>query len=145
LTPAITPAANVPAAVQSFIRDGVALQVEFPVDQPPEENANLTITIPVGPDAASAVPITCAVAVTPHFTLGNAGGFQVARGASIVLQASDATTLEAATTVPGLTITPSNNQVTVQVDAGITLNSAVIVVRDTANAQRMARRTITIV
>jgi hypothetical protein len=145
LTPAINPAANVPAAAQAYIRDGAALQVQFPADQPPEGAANLTITIPVGPDAASAVPVTCQVAVNPHFTLDNPGGFQVARGASIVLQASDGTTLQSATTIAGITVTPNNAHITVQVDAGTSLNSAVILVRDAANAQRMARRTITIV
>jgi large repetitive protein len=148
LTPQITSAAAaIPPAVQPFLGDGGVLQVVFPADQPPEQAATVTITIRVGPDAASSVPVRCAVPVDPHFTLEVVGGgaFQVARGASVVLRSSDGTAIDAAGATPGITLTPANDQITVAVDAGFGPTSVTILVRDTASPQRLARRTLTIV
>jgi hypothetical protein len=146
ITPQITPSASVPAEVQAFIRDGAALSVVFPADQPPEQNATVTITISVGPDAASAVALTATLPLNAHFTLDVVGGgaFQVAKGASIVLQSSDATNLASDTSIAGVTVTPNNAQVTVAIDAAFGVSSVVVLVHDTANARRMARRTLTI-
>jgi hypothetical protein len=145
LTPAIdTPSDAIPAAVQEFLGDGGVLRIIIPTDQPPEQQATLTISIPVGPDAASAVAVRCEIVVDPHFTLESGGAFQVARGASIVLRSSDGASIEGAGTTAGITLTPANDQITVAVDASFGPNSVTILARDTANTQRLARRTLTV-
>jgi hypothetical protein len=149
LNPQIGAAAGpVPDAVQPFLGDGGVLQVGFPADQPPEQQATVTITIRVGPDVPSSVPVLCEVVVNPHFTLEMVAGgpFQVARGGSAVLRASDGTAVEGAVAVPGVTLTPgAGGQVTVSVDAGFAANAVTVHVRDSANAERQARRTLAVV
>jgi large repetitive protein len=149
-TPQVTPsAAAIPAPVQAFLGDGGVLQAVFSADQPPETQTAVTITIRVGPDLPSSVPIQCQVTLDPHFTLDMVGGgpFQVTRGgAPVVLQSSDGTVIQPTSPAPaGVTFTPSNAQLTVSVDAGFSPNSLTIQVRDNAAANRQARRSLTVV
>ena len=150
-TPSLTPQIGaapgpLPAAVRAFLGDGGAVQVEFPADQPPEQQATVTITFMVGPDAASAVPVRCAVTVNPFFTLEavGGGGFSVARGASIVLRASDGTSLQAVQTIPGVTFTEAGGEITIAIDAGFGPSSLTVLVRAAADPQRFARRTLAV-
>jgi hypothetical protein len=144
LTPQITPAIPVPAAAQGFIGDGGVLNILFPADQPPEAAATLTITVPVGRPGSPAVPVTCQVAVNPHFTLDSTAGFQVAPGASLTLRSSDNTNIVLVGTLAGITATPNNAEITLAVDGAASAGPRVVLVADSTNAQRMARRTITI-
>jgi hypothetical protein len=148
-TPSLNPAIDsppdpIPAAVQQFLGDGGVLRVVPPADQPPEQPATLTLSIPIGPDAAGAVIVRCEIVVNPHFTL-DAAGFQVARGASIVLRSSDGVPIEAVSPPAGITATAAADQLTIAVDAAFGPSSVVILARDTGNNSRMARRTLTIV
>jgi hypothetical protein len=149
-TPQVAPsAAAIPAPVQAFLGDGGALRAVFPADQPPETQTAVTITIRVGPDLPSSVPIQSQVTLDPHFTLDIAGGgpFQVSRGgAPVVLQSSDGTVIQPTSPAPaGVTFTPSNAQLTVSIDPGFGPNSLTIQVRDNADGNRQARRTLTVV
>lgn len=140
-----TPTEPAPDNVQAFLGDGGIVRVTLPANQPPEQQETLTITIAVGPDSGSAVAVSSEVVVEPHFTLEAGGPFQVARGASIELRASDGTALAAGPAIANVTLTPAGDRVTVAVDAGFGPNSVTVLVSDAANAERMARRTLTIV
>jgi hypothetical protein len=133
--------------VAEFLGDGGAFQVQFVANDPPEQQATVTITVRVGLAAASSVPVRCEVTIDPHFTLDVVGGGapEVARGASITLTSSDNTNIDAAAPIAGITFTPNNDELLVAVDAAFGPNSVVILVRDTANAQRFARRTLTVI
>jgi hypothetical protein len=150
ITPQIAPITPVPADVQAFIRDGGAFSVAFPADQPPEQNATVTITISLGPDAASAKAVTATLPLNAHFTLDvvSGGAFQVAKGASIDLQSSDGSKLASDTSIAGVNVAPkaapNENQVTVTIDAAFGASSVVVLVHDSTTPQRMARRTLTI-
>ena len=121
-TPSLNPVIDAPPdaiapAVRQFLGDGGVLRVVPPADQPPEAQATLTLSIPVGPDAASAVTVRCEIVVNPHFTLDSAGAFEVARGASIVLRSSDNSPLEAVSLPAGITATAAADQLTINVGA----------------------------
>jgi len=147
VTPAVTAVTAIPPEVQPFLRDGGALSVVFPADQPPDQSATVVVTIKVGPDAASAVPITAQLTLNANFTLDAAAGgpFRVSKGGSIVLQSSDGTNLVSDTTVPNVTVTASGAQITVAVAAAFVGTSLVVLVHDAAQPQRFARRTVTVV
>jgi hypothetical protein len=146
VTPGVNAVTTIPAEVKPFLRDGGALQFDFPADQPPEQDATVTLTVSVGPDAASAIPLTATLTLNPNFTLDVVGGgpFQVAKGASITLQSSDPTNLVSDTTVPDVTVTATNAQILVAVAATFAAASLVVVVHDAAKPQRFARRTLTV-
>lgn len=138
---------NIPAAVQTFLADGAASQVTFPPNQPPEDTTIVTVTIHVGPDAATSVAVTASVELDPFFTLTAGGGFTVAKGDAngITLTASDNTQLASDTSIAGVTVTPDHATVKVVVDAGFSGGSSItILVHDSANASRTARRTLTV-
>jgi hypothetical protein len=147
IEPQFDPPANVPAAVQTFLADGGAFQVTFPANQPPEDITVVTVTIHVGPDAASSVAITAAVELDPFFTLTSAGGFTVKKGDAngITLTSSDNTQLASANSIPGVTITTDHDKVKVVVTAAYSGPSTItVLVQDSADASRMARRTLTV-
>ncbi len=146
LTPQLTPLSPVPDAIRDFVRDGGVVEVLFPADQPPEAQARVTFTIPVGPPGgATTVPVTCAVTVDPHFTLDNAGGFNLSAAAPLVLRAGDNTNISLVGTLNGITVAANNAEITLTATAATPLGPQVVTVVDTANPQRMARRTITVV
>jgi hypothetical protein len=146
--PQFAPAANIPAAVQTFLADGGAFQVTFPANQPPEDTTTMTVTIQVGHDAATAVPVTASVELDPFFTLNAAGGFTVAKGDAngITLTASDNSQLASDTSITGVTVTADHATVKVVIDAGFSGGASItVLVHDSGNASRTARRTVTVV
>lgn len=143
LTPLITPLTPVPANIQAFIRDGGAVTLLIPVDQPPEAQAALTVTIPVGPPGSTAVPITCQVTVDPHFTLDSATGFNLSAASPLTLRSSDSTNIALVGTLNGITATPNNAEILLTVTTAPPGPQTILVV-DTANNQRLARRTIVV-
>ena len=144
LTPAITPLTPVPAAAQGFVRDGGVLTVLFPAFQPPEAQATVTITIPVGPSGSAPVPVTCQVTVDPHFTLDSATGFNLTPASPLTLQSSDGTNIALVGSIAGVTATPNAAQITLTANPGAAPGPRTVLVADAANAQRLARRTITV-
>ena len=128
----------------NFLGDGAALQLQLPADEPPEDTVRVTVTIRIGADAASAVPVRCEVDLVPHFTLTSAAGFTVAPGASITLSSSDGTTLQTVGASAGVTLTPTGADMAVAVDAGHLPGPVTLRVSDNANAGRQARRVITV-
>lgn len=134
------------AALAPFVRDGGVLSVTFPADQPPEAVASVTISIHVGPDAASSVAVTATIELDPHFTLDVVGGgaASVARGSSIVLASSGGIALAADPAPAGITLTAAADKLTVAVDAGFVGAQAVILAHDASNDARKARRTLTV-
>jgi hypothetical protein len=141
------PTDPIPATVQTFLADGSALQVTFPANQPPEDITTVTVTIHVGPDAANSVPVTASVELDPFFTLSAAGGFTVAKGDAngITLTASDNTQLVSDTSITGVTVTADHANVKLVVSAGFSGGGTItILVHDSANASRTARRTLTV-
>jgi len=150
IDPQITPAANVPAAVQTFLADGGALQVVFQANQPPEESTTVTVTIHVGPDAANSVAVTAAVELDPFYTLNAAGGFTVAKGDAngVTLTSSDNTHLASDTSIAGVTVTPDPaNPANVKVVVGAAFSGGAtitILVHDSVTPSRTARRTLTV-
>lgn len=147
LNPATASETTIPAEVRPFLGDGGVIRVTFPADQPPEAQATVTITVFVGPDVASSVPVRCEVTVNPHFTLDRDGGgaAEVARGASTDLVSSDGTTLNPVSSITGVTLTPNGNRLTVAVDVAFVPSTFTLLVADSANANRMARRTLAVV
>ena len=146
IDPQFTPPPNIPAAVQSFLADGGAFQATFPANQPPEETTTVTVTIHVGPDAASSVPVTATVELDPFFTL-NAGAFTVAKGDpnGLTLTSSTGVQLASDTSIAGVTVTPDHDKVTVVVDAAYSGPPTItILVHDSADASHSARRTLTV-
>ncbi|HZN09336.1 MAG TPA: hypothetical protein VFB65_21250 [Pyrinomonadaceae bacterium] len=144
LTPQITPLTPVPENAQAFVRDGGIVNVLFPIDQPPEADAEVTITIRVGPAAGPTVPVTSRITVNPHFTLGSATGFNISAGTPLTLRSSDGTNIALVGTLNGITAAPSGADLVLTVTTAPAGPQTVLVV-DTANNQRMARRTITVV
>jgi len=147
IDPQFTPASNIPAAVQTFLADGGVFQATFPANQPPEDTTTVTVTIHVGPDAASSMAVTASIELDPFFTLTAPGAFTVAKGDAngITLAASDNTQLATANSIPGVALTVANATVKVVVSTSYTgAASITILVQDTANASRMARRTLTV-
>jgi hypothetical protein len=133
--------------VQTFLADGGAFQVTFQASQPPEDTTTVTVTIHVGPDAASSVAVTASVELDPFFTLNAAGGFTVKKGDAngITLTSSDNTQLATSTSITGVTLTADHANLKVVVDAAYSGPAAItILVQDSANASRTARRTLTV-
>jgi hypothetical protein len=147
IDPQFAPASNIPAPVQSFLADGGATQVTFAANQPPEDTTTVTVTIRVGPDAASSVAVTASVELQPFFTLAAAGGFTVAKGDAngITLNSNPSTQLASDTSIAGVTVTPDHDKVKVVVDASYSGPSSItIIVHDTAHDQQFARRTLAV-
>ena len=146
IDPQFAPPPNIPAAVQTFLADGGAFQVTFQANQPPEETTTVTVTIHVGPDAASSVPVTASVELDPFFTL-NAGAFTVAKGdpTGLTLTSSSGAQLASDTSIAGVTVNPDHDKVTVIVDAAYSGPPTItILVHDLADASHSARRTLTV-
>jgi hypothetical protein len=143
LTPQITPLTPVPDNAQAFIRDGGIVNVLFPVDQPPEADAEVTITIPVGPGGGPTVPVTCRITVNPHFTLDSATGFNISAGTPLTLRSSDGANIALVGALNGITAAPSGAEIVLTATTAPAGPQTVLVV-DTANNQRMARRTIVV-
>ena len=144
LTPEFTTPATVPANTQAFVRDGGVVNMLIRASDPPEAPAQLTITIPVGPTGSPAVPVTCQITVNPHFTLDSTtGNFNLTAGNPLTVRSSDNTNIALVGTLTGIDAVANNAELT------LTLTTApagpvVILVVDTANGQRMARRTIVV-
>ena len=143
LNPEFTAPASVPANTQAFVRDGGVVNLAIRANDPPEAAATLTITIPVGPAGGTTVPVTSQLTVNPHFTLESATGFTLTAGTPLRLRSSDNTPIELVGTLTGIDPEANDAELT------LTLTTAppgpvVIVVVDTRNNQRMARRTITV-
>lgn len=136
--------ATLSAQTTAFLGDGGAMQVQAPVGEPPEDTVPLTITIQVGADAASAVPVRCTFDLVPAFTLTSAGGFNVAPGTTITLTSSDGTAIQAVSPPAGLTIVATGADLAVTVDAGHAVGPVTVQAVDEGNAQRQARRVITV-
>ena len=143
LTPRFTAPAAVPANTQAFVRDGGVANMLIDVNDPPEAPATLTITIPVGPAGATLVPVTCQVTVNPHFTLESATGFTLTTGTPLTLRSSDNTNIALVGTLTGIDAV-ANNAELVLTRTTAPPGPVVILVVDTANNQRMARRTIVV-
>ena len=145
--PVTVTAEAVPANLQAFINDGGIFRLQYLADQPPEDSMAVTFTVSVGPDVASAVPVTCAVTLDPHFVLNQSGGagFQVARGGAITLESSDGTNITLVDPVAGATPTETGAQILLQIDPAAIPGPRIVRVRDTANPLRFARRTVTVV
>jgi hypothetical protein len=146
IDPQFAPPPNIPATVQTFLADGGAFQVTFQANQPPEETTTVTVTIHVGPDAASSVPVTASVELDPFFTL-NAGAFTVAKGDpnGLTLTSSSGAQLASDTSIAGVTVTPDHDKVKVVVDAAYSGPVTItILVHDSADASHSARRTLTV-
>jgi hypothetical protein len=137
-------AAPLSAATTAFLGDGGALQVQFPVGEPPEDTARVTITIAVGHDAATAVPVRCELDLVPAFTLTSAGGFSVAPGATLTLRSSDGTAVQVVSPPTGATFVATGAELAVTIDAGHAPGPFTVQVADRADAQRQARRVITV-
>ena len=143
LTPNITLRASLPANTQAFVRDGNALDVAIRANDPPEEVATLTITIPVGPVGSPAVPVTCQVTVNPHFTLVSSSGFTLTAATPLTLRASDGRNIVLVGTLTGIDVTATPTDITLTLN-GAAPGPVTILVADAGNNQLMARRTITI-
>ena len=143
LTPDFTAPASVPANTQAFVRDGGVVNLAIRANDPPEAAATLTITIPVGPAGSTTVPVRCQITVNPHFTLDSATGFNLTTGNPLTLRSSDNTNIALVGSLTGIDVTTNNAEIT------LTRTTAppgpvTILVADTSNNQRMARRTITV-
>ena len=149
IEPQFTPAKNVPQDVQTFLADGGAVQVVFQANQPPEDTTTITVTIHVGPDAASSVAVTAAVELDPFYTLDAAAGFTVAKGDAngITLTSSDNTQLASDTSIAGVTVTADHANLKVVVDAAFSGGTTITILAhdsNPANPGRTARRTLTV-
>jgi hypothetical protein len=118
--------------------------VQFPVGEPPEDTARVTVTIAVGHDAATAVPVRCELDLVPAFTLTSAGGFSVAPGATLALRSSDGTAVQVVSPPTGATFVATGADLAVTIDAGHAPGPFTVQVADRADAQRQARRVITV-
>jgi large repetitive protein len=145
-----TPAAGSPAAV--FIGPGVVMQAAFPAADPPEESATVVFAVQVG-TAAEHAELTSTVELDPWFRL-TAAGYQVARGAALTLDCTDAVApdpasvaIKAATGTPlgpMPTLTTTVTTVVVTVPAGTPPGFYEVTAAATGAPDHQARRTIAI-
>lgn len=145
-----TPPAGSPAAV--FIGPGVLMQAAFPAADPPEESATVVFAVQVG-TATEQAELTSTVQLDPWFRL-TAAGYQVARGAALTLDCTDAVAPDpasvaikaAAGTPPGPmpTLTTTVTTVVVTVPAGTPPGLYEVTAAATGALDHQARRTIRI-
>jgi hypothetical protein len=111
-------AATVPAALKQAAGDGGGFQIQFGTDDPPEQPADLALSVDVGV-AGSAATLTGSLKLNPWFVL-TAAGFNVAPGGTLVLNAFDLSSpplpinLDTVAPIDGATITPSGSTITIK-------------------------------
>ena len=145
IQPQFDPPTSIPATVQAFLADGGAFQVTFQANQPPEDTTTVTVTIHVGPDAASSVAVTAVVELDPFFTLTGAASVTKGDNNGVTLTASPSVQVASDTSIAGVTVTPTNDTVKVVVDATYSGPASItILVHDSATPQHFARRTLSV-
>jgi hypothetical protein len=149
VAPAVTPEATVSDATRAFLgADGVAYRIALAAQQPPEQDVTVELNWTLGASAADSAPVKASLTLKPHFELNRSGGggFDVARGTAIALESSDGTAIALEGAVPGLVTTAgaSPSQLVVTADAAAATGPRTILVRDTANAARFARRRVNV-
>jgi hypothetical protein len=132
-----------------FAFGGRVLTIALPVDDPPEQDIRVDVSVDVGPDDANTAPCTASFTVQPHFTLARHGGgadFKVAPGDTIMLDCSGGVKAGKVTASPaaGITIKPTAGSIEIDVAAGTTAGPVRILVEDAADATHEALRTVTV-
>lgn len=149
VSPTVEPETNLAnAATTAYIGSaGAAFKVTFKPEEPPDQDVTVNFAWKVGASAADSADVTASLTLKPHFTLSSATGFNVAQGASIVLEASGGVPIALEGTVAGVTPDPPGanlSQITLNVDAAAATGDRDILVQSTATPGQFARRRITI-
>jgi large repetitive protein len=156
VTPVVTalvldPADPVDVALRTHLgTGGVAYAVAVDRAEPPEEaDQTLTFNWRVGASAANSAAVKATITLKPHFTLnrgGGAAGFSVSVNTEFTLEASDGTALALEGADPQITVVPPAatdpaSQIKLKVAAP---GPRIVIVRETTNDQRLARRQMTV-
>jgi hypothetical protein len=144
------PDAATPATVSDHLAfGGRLLELAFPEADPPEQEADVQVTITVG-DGTNTADVLARCKLLPHFTLDHpaAGPFQAQTGgAPLVLRCSAGVVAGTATATPsaGVSVATSGSDVTLTVAAGTSPQTIALLVDDAADPSHKARRMISII
>jgi hypothetical protein len=146
--PSLTPTQDTPSNTARAFLGPLGQTFRFAFDDPPEETAQLTITVVVRADGTTAT-LTCGgIAYAPHFRLLDAtGAYTIQRNSDLVLSC-DAGVTPAGVTVSGTGVTVTNvtgSNITLHADGAAPLGSRSVTCTDSAATDHRARRAITVI